>query len=123
MAGRLIWLAVLALTPLGGVLAEPLPDPTRPPDGLVRGSGDAAPAVTGPVLQSVMISGARRAAMIDGTLVELGGRYGEWRLVAVMETRVTLRGPGGTQELKLFPAVEKRLVRAPAPEARGKGER
>lgn len=122
MAGRLsaaaAMVAVLASVMPAPGAAEPLPDPTRPPAGLQEGAA-AAPAaadVAGPVLQSVMISPERLAAIIDGNVVELGERFGDARLVKVTETGVTLRSASGAQELRLFPSVEKRPARAqPAP--------
>lgn len=115
--------AALAVAP---VAAETLPDPTRPPAGLqdaASAPAAAAAPAAGPVLQSVMISPNRLAAMIDGTLVELGESFGDARLVRVTETGVTLRGASGTQELTLFPGVEKRPVKVDAGKARRPGQR
>lgn len=96
----LLWLAAAPL------FAQALPDPTRPPAWENAGAaGEGAP-----VLQSVMISPRRRAALISGQVVELGGRFGDARLVAVNENGVVLRSDAGSEELKLFPAVEKRLA-------------
>lgn len=94
-------LLFLAAAPL---FAQTLPDPTRPPAWENAGAaGEGAP-----VLQSVMISPKRRAALISGQVVELGGRFGDARLVAVNENGVVLRSDAGSEELKLFPAVQKR---------------
>ncbi|MBI2313151.1 MAG: hypothetical protein HYU77_11685 [Betaproteobacteria bacterium] len=101
--------------------AEALPDPTRPPPGVAvpgptPGIG-AAPA--GPVLQSVYLSATRRAAIIDGQVVELGGKLGDARLIKVSESEAVLKGPEGMQTLRLFPSVEKRaLTPEPAKGAR-----
>ncbi|PZP64418.1 MAG: hypothetical protein DI596_02030 [Azospira oryzae] len=89
--------------------AEELRDPTRPPAALLAASPESRGPHDGPVLQSVMIGSGRRAAMISGTWVELGGRYHDARVVAITEAGVTLQGPGGKQQLKLFPEVEKRI--------------
>jgi MSHA biogenesis protein MshK len=128
MAGGLTARIVLAAAALAvaPAAAETLPDPTRPPAGLQdpASAPAAGPAPgAGPVLQSVMISPNRLAAMIDGTLVELGESFGDARLVRVTETGVTLRGASGTQELTLFPAVEKRPVKVDAGKARRSGQK
>ena len=88
-------------------------DPTRPPPGFGSGDADAAPA-GGPVLQSVIISASGSAAIISGETVKVGQRYGDAVLIKVAESEVVLKGAGGTQVLKLYPAVDKRAA-APEP--------
>lgn len=97
-------LMLLAVLP-AAVLADVLPDPTRPPSEI------SAPAATeGEVaesgLQSVIIAPGRRAAIINGQTVELGGKYGDARLIEVNERGVVLRGPQGREVLPLFPGVD-----------------
>lgn len=113
------WMAVTAL--LTGVVlsaagrAETLPDPTRPqlaalPAGAVaqeKGEGEA-------VLQSVLISSARKEAIIDGQTVPLGGRFGAARLVRIGEGEVVLQTGGILKTLKLYPAVDKRAAKEKA---------
>lgn len=86
--------------------AENLPDPTRIPAFIsapVATIGmDAQP--TG--LQSILISKTRRAAIIDGVTVELGGKHGDARLVEVNEGSVVLKSAQGRQVLTLFPGVK-----------------
>ena len=86
--------------------AEDLPDPTRLPASIaapVAASGaEAAPAG----LQSIIISKTRRAAIIDGETVELGGKHGDARLVAVNESNVVLKGAQERRVLSLFPDVK-----------------
>lgn len=97
---------LLAACPLAA-LAEDLPDPTRPPlsvSGPVQ-AADAVPQQTG--LSSVIISKTRRAAIIDGQTIELGGKYGDARLIAVNEGGVVLRDEQGRKTLTMFPGVEK----------------
>lgn len=91
--------------------AESLPDPTRPPSVGSVGSSASGPVAGqgGPTLQSVIISPTRKAAIIDGETVELGGGYGDAKLVKVSESEVVLKTAEGLQTLKLFPGVEKRL--------------
>jgi len=87
--------------------AEDLPDPTRPPPGIyapMSAAGGGYKQAAG--LQSVIISGRRRAAIINGVTVELGGRIGNARLVTVNEAYVVLQGKRGRQVLSLFPDVK-----------------
>lgn len=108
MAGRMSgwhrggWLLLLGALPAAA--AETLPDPTRPPPEISRPA--AAQQAEGSGLQSVIIAPGRRAAIINGQTVELGGKYENARLIEVTERGVVLRGPQGRQELKLFPGVE-----------------
>ena len=99
-------------------------DPTRPPAGFLVGeaNAEAAEAVTGPVLQSVLIPKKGRAvALIGGQQVYLGEMYGESRLIKLSEREAVLEGPGGVERLMLTPGVEKtnivmkKLNRSPAP--------
>ena len=88
--------------------AEELADPTRPPALItapVPASGvEAAPAPAG--LQSIIISKNRRAAIIDGETVELGGKHGDAKLIEVNEGSVILEGAQGRQVMSLFPGVK-----------------
>lgn len=84
--------------------AEALPDPTRPPAEIgVAPARVAAPQENG--LQSLIISPARRAAIINGQTVELGGKLGDSKLVEISESSVVLQGPQGRRTLALFPEV------------------
>ena len=93
--------------------AEQFSDPTRPAFDLVPGltsSGidtDGAGKVEVPPvgLQSVIISPSREAAIINGTEVELGAKYGDAELTVVNETCVVLVGPQGRQVMHMFPTV------------------
>lgn len=97
------WLLLL----LGAIpalsLAQALVDPTKPPAELSASPGEPVPATT---LQSIIISPTRRAAIINGQTVELGGKSGDDRLIEVTESRVVLQGTKGRQVLSLFPNVE-----------------
>src|SRR5471032_1408079 len=70
------------------VQAQDVMDPTRPPAAAAPTTADAEGKGSG--LQSVFISGDRRAAIIGGQLVELGHKYGDATLVRVSENEVTL---------------------------------
>ena len=76
--------------------AQTMRDPTRPPPGLggMQASAVQAPA-SGPVLQSVILSPSRHAAIISGRLVERGAYYGDALLVEVAQDRVVLRTGAG----------------------------
>ena len=88
--------------------AEELPDPTRPPAIIaipaIAGSGTADNQPAG--LRSIIISKTRRAAIIDGETVELGGKHGDARLIEVNEGSVVLKSAQGRQVLTLFPDVK-----------------
>lgn len=97
-----------------GLAAEALPDPTRPPASL----GPLAPGYGEepekeppplPVLQSVILSAARKVAIIGGQPVRLGGKFGEARLVRLTPNEAVLRSAEGVQVLKLFPEAEKKI--------------
>jgi MSHA biogenesis protein MshK len=92
--------------------AQGLADPTRPPAGLVA-SDAYGEANGGPVLQSVMISPGRKAALISGQVVVLGGKYGSARLVRLTESEAVLRDGSETTVLRLYPLVDKRPAGKP----------
>ena len=94
--------------------AEVLSDPTRPPggfDGPAISSGQAAyPQVRG--LQSVIISPAHCAAIIDGKTVVLGAKHGAERLIEISTRGVVMQGEHGRRALTLFPAVSMKVTEA-----------
>jgi MSHA biogenesis protein MshK len=98
--------------------SQSLSDPTRPPGAgtLQQGAQEEAPA--GKQLQSVLMSGGRKLAVIDGTMVPLGGMLGEARVIKITETEVVLKTGEETETLKLFPGVEKQAVKRAAKRAR-----
>lgn len=110
-------LAVLLAPTLAG--AQALIDPTRPPAAVanpVTGAESDAPAAS--PLQSVMISGRKRSAMINGEVVKLHGKVGAATLVRITHGEATLKHPDGTLEvLRMYPEVEivPRTRRATAP--------
>jgi MSHA biogenesis protein MshK len=86
-----------------------LVDPTRPPAaGAVQGT-EEAPA--GRQLQSVLLSGGRKVAVIDGAMVPLGGMLGDARVIRISESEVVLKTGEETETLKLFPGVDKKAVK------------
>lgn len=95
-----------------------LADPMRPPSaGAFSTAQEEGPA--GRQLQSVLVSGGRKLAVIDGTMVPLGGMVGEARVVNISENAVTLKTGSEIEVLKMYPTVEKRPVKRAAPRARG----
>jgi MSHA biogenesis protein MshK len=107
-----LWLATPAAQ------AQSLGDPTRPPGAGAgwQAAEDVAPA--GKQLQSVLLSGGRKLAIIDGTLVPLGGMLGEARVVKISESEVVLKTGEETETLKLFPGVDKQPVKRAGSRAR-----
>lgn len=114
------WIATAAYCSLliaSTVMAQTTPDPTRPPDsiGISTGHGEAIPAASGPVLQSVIISEHSKIAIISGKTVKLHQKFGEFRLVKVSETEVILQNGKEQQVLKLFPDIQKKSVNKSTP--------
>jgi len=90
--------------------ASDLDDPTRPAFDLVPGldgqAVDTKAATAAPSgLQSVILSGTREAAIINGVEVEVGKKYGNATLTVVNETCVVLMGPEGRQVMHMYPTV------------------
>jgi hypothetical protein len=84
--------------------AEPLPDPTRPPANLYGSEGAEEHAAAAPRgLQTIIISPAYRAAIINGETVHLGGKSGDSTLVEVRENSVVLQNSRGRRVVELFP--------------------
>lgn len=106
-------------------------DPTRPPPGMYRPAPSAAgvsptapiasaasaasstaPAVAAPAPRTMRLQAVRHngpsgggVAMIDGELIELGGRVsGGWTLSAMNSDEVWLTGPAGQRRLTLMGA-------------------
>jgi MSHA biogenesis protein MshK len=105
--------AVLAVALLGAACAaraQALADPTRPPTVMASPAGADGMGSRGPRLQSVLISGTRKLAMIDGVTVALGDRFDGATVVAIAETEVKLRQGESVQTLKLYPGIERQPV-------------
>jgi len=94
--------------------AEALADPMRPPGSLGLGQEpNSQVADSGPVLQSVLVSSGRKVAVISGQAVNIGGKFGDSRVIKITESEVTLLNGKNLQTIKLFPGVEKRLISSP----------
>ena len=119
MADRLMLMQAIVTTAAlmlsAGSNAQTLVDPTRPPLELIAavagaGKGAAAGAATRPRLESILLSSARKGAIINGQYVPLGGSYGKSTLVDVMATGVTLETGRKLEVLQLYPSLEKASV-------------
>jgi hypothetical protein len=58
-------------------------------------------------LQSILLSSARKGAIINGQYVALGGTYGKAKLVKITATEVTLKTDQGLEVLQLYPPMGK----------------
>lgn len=115
-----IFLACLSLSCLAteeGLLR----DPTRPPDALPvnAGAGNEVALRLDAVLRPAQ---GKPAAVINGETVKLGGEINGMRLTAVREAEVVLRGPQGSETLRLAPEVSK-TIRQNGPAATGNRKR
>ncbi len=110
--------AAASLTAAPAHAIEAMRDPMRPPatasTPAMTGAGAEAPPA--PVLQSVIIGADRRHALISGRRVAIGDDVAGARVTRIEDGRVTLRGPQGTRELRLYPQVTKTPSRAVRPE-------
>lgn len=116
MLRRLEQLAVLLAGLCIGISSfaqDTLPDPMRPPAGLLAAANTASSATPseGLVLQSVMLNHRQgrnaSAAVISGQIVQLGGAVGDMKLAAINEHSVQLKGAQGTTTLRLTPDAQK----------------
>ena len=96
--------AVAALLHSGSSAAQALTDPTRPPLELM--SVATAGAAQRTPLQSILLSSARKGAIINGQYVALGGTYGKAKLIKITATEVTLKSDQGLEVLQLYPQME-----------------
>ncbi len=103
---------VCLLAMAGAATAEVLVDPTRPPAALNPALANASGVQSGPMLQSVLISGGRKVAIISGKEVRMNEKFGEARVVRITETEVVLRSGRDVQTLKLFPEMDKRSAQS-----------
>jgi MSHA biogenesis protein MshK len=92
----------------GPCVAQALRDPMRPPAFAVasRESAETAAPVSPMVLQSTLLSGGRRIAMIDGKPLKVGDRIGEAQILAIDSHSVTLREADKTRVLELTQGVQ-----------------
>lgn len=119
--------AWVALIVSPAVLAQGLPDPTRPPAGFVdpadaaaqsspraaEPSPEAASSKPGLSLQSVLLPReGRPVAVISGEYVPLGAQVNGWELTRVAEREAVIERGGVKRTLSLTPLVTKTEVPA-----------
>jgi hypothetical protein len=76
---------------------------------LTTASGrEESAAPSGPQLQSVLISPTRRVAVISGSTVVQGGKYGNATVASISEGAVLLRYADRKETLHLIPGLAKR---------------
>lgn len=94
-------------------------DPLRPPAGLIGGGARTAAPDDTLRLQSVLISGKHREAIINGRLLGIGQSINGYRLLALDERSARLAGPSGTVVLQLLPVkIQPRAAAASRPATR-----
>lgn len=121
---RMKWIFLGGMLVVQPLLADDgvLPDPTRPPESLSIQAVNGISPVSGPILQSVIL---RRqgvpVAVISGQTVPLGGKVGESVLTQIRENAVVLKGPLGSEVLRMTPDVSKKnIAEHPRPSGRRK---
>lgn len=120
MAQRLITCAAALLvlvgaSPVGRAAhAQALSDPTRPPQ-VSAAAAAVAPGAAASRLQSVLISPARKLAVIDGRTVPLGGMVDGATLVAIRESEVVLQKGSERETLRFHSGIERKPVPRLAP--------
>jgi MSHA biogenesis protein MshK len=96
-------------------LAQALADPMRPPQILAAEYPLASGQAPASRLQSVLISPARRLAVIDGRVVAIGGQVGGATVVAISETEVVLKKGDERETLKFHPGAQAGVQVRPVP--------
>lgn len=105
--------AAAALLLSAASTAQALTDPTRPPLELIEvaaahaAPGAKASAASRPRVESILLSSARKGAIINGRYVPLGGSYGKATLVDITATGVTLKTDKSFEVLQLYPTLAK----------------
>lgn len=104
-------IATAALALSTHAAAQALTDPTQPPLALMATAAgadrtEAGRAVAGPRLESIMLSSARKGAIISGQYVPLRGAYGKAVLVGISATEVKLKTGRQLEVLQLYPPTE-----------------
>jgi MSHA biogenesis protein MshK len=106
-------MATATMVTMAGAQAQGLADPTRPPSA-PSASPAAQEEAAGTQLQSILLSSGRKVAVINGTMVPLGGMVGEAKVVSISETQVVLKKGDETEVLKMYTGIDKRPVKRPA---------
>ena len=105
------WIAAAALLLVSGAHASEelskLPDPTRPYRPGAETLAGARETVTGPELQSTMISPTFRRAIISGRTYKQGDRIDGAVITVIQSYEVTLKQGGRETRLRLLPRLTK----------------
>jgi hypothetical protein len=91
-------LPLLALAMLATAVADPLRDPTRPPQAA---AARAIAQQQAPVLTAVFAAGERRSAIFNGRLVRAGDTVGGFTIEDVLVDGVRYRHAGNVRDLHL----------------------
>lgn len=105
--GLAVGIALGTAAPLtAGTLAPlpALPDPTRPVKTAPRTTDDEPSRLE---LQSTLVSGARRTAVINGHLRTVGSRINGAKIVDIQPGRVLVRRDGRDVTLHLIPSPDR----------------
>ena len=108
MSRTLLLLLLLDVGSVAFAQRGALVDPTRPPMAAIESAGTESARPSGPQLQSVLISPSRRVAVISGSTVVQGGRYGDATVAEITEGSVLLRYADRRETLHLISGVVKR---------------
>lgn len=103
-AGWRIGLGAALLAGAALANATEVPDPTRPRASTAGGAeagGAPAEEEGGLALQSVLVRGDKRRAVINGRPVVEGERIGGYRVRSIGSRRVVLEGPEGQRVLRM----------------------
>lgn len=108
-AGARATVAALSLVSVAHAVEDPgkLPDPTRPHQVGVASPVTAREAVTGPELQSTMISTVFRRAIISGRTYKVGDKIDGAVIADIQPYEVTLKQGGRESRLRLLPRLTK----------------
>jgi len=104
-------LAALVLTGVtaGSAAAQAMVDPMRPPDAVAAAGARGEPRAG--ALQGAITSSGRKLALIDGTVVPLGGAVREGTLTGLSDNTAVLKKNRGRDVLLMHPNIDKRPAR------------
>jgi MSHA biogenesis protein MshK len=110
MRHGLFLLLLAGFAGIGSAVAQ-VPDPTRPPDGVMTpesSGGVIVPTESG--VQAVIVRSkgkGKSSAVINGQYVEVGDKLGDKKVLKITESEVVLQGEGEREIMKATPDIEK----------------
>jgi len=111
--------ALMMLALAGTAAAQTLRDPTRPPGRVAK----SEPASTGGfVLQSILNSPERKAAVINGKVVGPGESVDGFMLIGIAENEAVLKNGSDVRRLRLYPSVAVKHQKKQPDETSGAGQ-